>query len=221
MNWLKKEWLQLLVLAAPFCAAALLWDRLPDSIPLHWDVHWQHDGCAGKPLGTLLLPLISIGFFLLGLVLPLLDLRMRAYDEETKASIQRAVRAILLAGTALLSCVELSVLAIALNVRVNLFLVVQIGVSLLSLVIGNLMTKLRPNHFIGIRVPWTLRSREVWMKTHRLAGRLLVAAASGLVFFAFVVPPYFYLPCVFIPVLVLVLIVSVVYAYRISKDYPL
>ena len=215
--------MQLLVLATPFFAAALLWDRLPDRIPLHWDIHWQHDGFAGKPLGALLLPLLSVGFFLLGLVLPRLDPRMRGYDEETKASIQRAVRAILLAGTALLSCVELCVLAIALNVRVNLFLIVQIGVSLLFLVIGNLMTKLRPNHFIGIRVPWTLRSREVWMKTHRLAGRLLVAAASGLVLFAFVAPPYFYFYffCVFTPVLVLVLIVSVVYSYRMSKNYPL
>jgi uncharacterized membrane protein len=101
------------------------------------------------------------------------------------------------------------------TVAVNLFLVVQIGVSSLFLVIGNLMAKLRPNHFIGIRVPWTLRSREVWMKTHRLAGRLLVAAASGLIFLAFVVPPYFYFPCVFTPVLVLGLLLSVAYACQI------
>ncbi len=221
MNWLKREWLQLIVLAAPFCAAALLWDRLPDRIPIHWNVHWHVDGYGGKPLGTLFLPSMNVGIFGLGLLLPLLDPRMRGYDEETRGSILRALAAIMLAGTSLLCCFQLAILASALQMHVNLFLVVQAGAALLFLVIGNLFTKLRPNHFIGIRVPWTMRSREVWMKTHRLAGRLMVAAAAGLLVLAFVVRPELYLLCVFTPVLAVVLIASLVYAYRLSKNHPL
>lgn len=220
MNWLKREWLQLTVLAAPFCAAVLLWDRLPDRIPIHWNVYWQLDAYAGKLLGTLLLPAMNVGLFLLGLVLPPLDPRLRAYDEETRDSTLRALRAYLLAGTSFLCCFQLAILASALSMSVNFFLVVQVGAALVFLVGGNLLTKLRPNHLIGIRVSWTLNSREVWMKTHRFSGRLLVAAAFGLIILAFVAPPKFYLLAVFTPVLLLWAIVSTIYAYRLSKHCP-
>ena len=220
MNWLKRGWLQLIVLAAPFCAAALLWDRLPEVIPIHWNIYWQLDAYAGKPLGTLLLPPVNIGLFLLGFVLPPLDPRLRACDEETRASTLRALRALLLAGTSFLCCFQLAILASALGISVNIFLVVQVGAGLVVLVAGNLLTKLRPNHLIGVRVPWTLNSREVWMKTHRFSGRLLVAAAIGLIALAFVVPPKLYFLSVFFPFLLLVAIVPAVYAYRLSKHCP-
>jgi uncharacterized membrane protein len=117
-------------------------------------------------------------------------------------------------------CFQLAILASALGMSVNVFLVVQIGAALVFLVAGNLLTKLHPNHLIGIRVPWTLNSREVWMKTHRFAGRMLVAVALGLIILAFVVPPKFDLFSVFIPVLLVIAIVPVVYAYRFSKHRP-
>ncbi len=217
MNWLKREWLQLTVLAAPFCAAALLWDRLPDRIPIHWNLYWQLDAYAGKLLGTLLVPAMNVGLFLLGLVLPPLDPRLRAYDEETRDSTLRALQACLLAGTSFLCCFQLAILASALGGSINIFLIVQVGAALVFLVAGNLLTKVRPNHLIGFRVSWTLNSREVWMKTHRFAGRLLVVAALGLIILAFVVPPKFYMLAVFIPFLLLTAIVPVVYAYRLSK----
>ncbi|MFK7797472.1 MAG: SdpI family protein, partial [Aureispira sp.] len=48
---------------------------------------------------------------------------------------------------------------------------------LFMLLFGNYAGSIRPNYFIGIRTPWTLQSDEVWRKTHRLAGRLLIGAA--------------------------------------------
>jgi immunity protein, SdpI family len=44
------------------------------------------------------------------------------------------------------------------------------------------MGKLTKNFLIGIRTPWTLTSDEVWLRTHRLAGKLNVLA--GLALFA-------------------------------------
>ena len=38
------------------------------------------------------------------------------------------------------------------------------------------MGKIKDNFFIGIRTPWTLSSKEVWYKTHRLAGKLYVVS---------------------------------------------
>jgi uncharacterized membrane protein len=39
MNIPKKEWLQILILAAPFCVTALLWNQLPDRMPIHWGIN--------------------------------------------------------------------------------------------------------------------------------------------------------------------------------------
>lgn len=38
---------------------------------------------------------------------------------------------------------------------------------------GNLMYNLRPNMYLGIRTPWTLKNETVWRKTHRLGGVML------------------------------------------------
>jgi uncharacterized membrane protein len=54
-------------------------------------------------------------------------------------------------------------------------------VGLLLVILGNFMGKLTRNFFIGIRTPWTIASEEVWLRTHRLGGKLFVVA--GLVLF--------------------------------------
>lgn len=38
---------------------------------------------------------------------------------------------------------------------------------------GNLLYNVRPNLYLGIRTPWTLKNETVWRKTHRLGGILL------------------------------------------------
>ena len=55
------------------------------------------------------------------------------------------------------------------------------GMGVLFIVIGNLLGKVTRNFFVGIRTPWTLASEEVWYRTHRLAGKLFVAAGLFMV----------------------------------------
>jgi uncharacterized membrane protein len=37
---------------------------------------------------------------------------------------------------------------------------------------GNLLTKVKRNFYMGFRTPWTLASDTVWSMTHRMGGRL-------------------------------------------------
>ena len=53
---------------------------------------------------------------------------------------------------------------------------VCLGVSLLMVYLGNVMPKFRMNWFCGIKTPWTLSSKTVWTRTHRVAGRMFFAA---------------------------------------------
>jgi len=48
-------------------------------------------------------------------------------------------------------------------------------------VLGNFLGKVTKNFFVGIRTPWTLASDEVWLRTHRLAGKLAVLSGLGLI----------------------------------------
>ncbi len=64
-------------------------------------------------------------------------------------------------------------------------LVMDCGLGLLFLIIGNYMPKFRQNGVIGIRVKWTLENEENWAMTHRFAGKCLMIAGFSCIVFAF------------------------------------
>lgn len=47
------------------------------------------------------------------------------------------------------------------------------GVGVLLAVIGAGMGRVAPNPFVGVRTPWTYKSRLAWDRSNRLAGRLM------------------------------------------------
>ena len=56
------------------------------------------------------------------------------------------------------------------------------AMGVLFFVIGNFMSKIRPNWFCGVRTPWTLADENVWIQTHRLAAWVFVIVGlAGLV----------------------------------------
>lgn len=46
--------------------------------------------------------------------------------------------------------------------------------GLLLVVVGNLLPKLRPNKYVGIRLPWIMHDEARWAKTHRFSGFAMV-----------------------------------------------
>jgi uncharacterized membrane protein len=209
----RKEWLQCLILAAPFCAGAWLWDKLPERMPIHWGINGQVDGCSSKPVAALLLPCINLAVALLMVILPRLDPKFVRYDEETQASLRRTFSAMRLAVTLFLSITALGILATPLYPAFRTMQMIVPGSGILLIVFGNLMTKLRPNWFFGIRTPWTLESREVWIKTHRLGGKLMVAGGGCLFVFGCLLPMRQFIIWVVFPTVAVMSLVPIVYSY--------
>ena len=209
----KREWLQILILALPFCVAAALWNKLPDPMPNHWGINGQVDGYASKPVAALLLPCINLAFTALMLVLPRIDPKFARYDEETKASLRRTFAAMRLAVTLYLSSLALVVVVTPLYPAIRIPTVIGSGAGLLLMVLGNLMTKLRPNWFFGIRTRWTLESRDIWIKTHRLGGRLMMAGGVCILIFGLLLPMKLFVICVLLPAAAVMSIVPIVYSY--------
>jgi hypothetical protein len=56
--------------------------------------------------------------------------------------------------------------------------VVLFGLFLIA--IGDALPRTRPNYFVGIRTVRTLEDRELWMRLHRVAGYLAVAAGAAI-----------------------------------------
>ena len=46
------------------------------------------------------------------------------------------------------------------------------------LVGGNLLPKLRPNRYVGIRLPWIMHDEDRWARTHRFGGYVLVVCGA-------------------------------------------
>src|SRR5689334_2616279 len=77
---MKREWLLWIILLLPFLYIPFIWDKLPNSIPTHWNFQGEPDKYSSKTSATLFLPLLNIGLYLLLLVLPKIDPRKKNYN---------------------------------------------------------------------------------------------------------------------------------------------
>src|SRR3972149_7463597 len=63
----------LVMIMAAALAGVSLWNRLPGQMASHWNVNDQVDGYMSKFWGVFLMPLITLGMFLLFLLIPNID----------------------------------------------------------------------------------------------------------------------------------------------------
>lgn len=174
VNW-RTEVPQWLIIAAMFVAAAIVWPTVSGQIPVHWDAHGNANGYGGKFEGLLLLPLIALGLYILLLFLPRIDPGRANYTQFSGPFlVVRYAILMLLAGL-----YGITLLAVK-GYDFNTTRLVLGAIGILFIVLGNVLGKVRPNWFVGVRTPWTLSSKRSWVRTHRLAGWLFTLA--GLIF---------------------------------------
>jgi len=171
MNFkLKKEWPLLLIVALPLIAAILVYPKMPEQVPIHWNVQGVADGYGSRAFGTFFLPLLNIAMYALFLVLPKLDPKRANYEKFTSSylTIRYAFHLFfmgLFAATA----------AASLGYPVSVDRWIKIGAAVLVIVMGNVMGRVRHNYFVGFKYPWTLANEEVWKRTHQFGAKLMVA----------------------------------------------
>lgn len=109
--------------------------------------------------------------------------------------------------------IELVVVAAALGWALPADRLVLGVAGAMLVLIGNQLGKSRSMYLVGIRTPWTLASEAVWVRTHRLGGKLMVGA--GLVTVAAVLLPLSapLLPIVLLSAIGIAVLVPVVYSF--------
>jgi uncharacterized membrane protein len=92
--------------------------------------------------------------------------------------------------------------------------VITYALVLMLLILGNYMSSVRLNYFVGIRTPWTLNNEIVWKKTHRFAAKLWVfSSAAMLIALPFISAAL----VVFLAFVAVITIAPIVYSYLVFK----
>lgn len=175
-NWREELW-HWLFLAGMFLAAAIVWNQVPDRMPTHWNASGEVDGYGNRFVGLLLLPLTTLGLYVLLLVVPYLDPGKTNY--EGFRSVYRLIR---LTFMVYMTLIYAATLRSALGYPVDMARVISFLMGGMLVILGNSLGKIRPNWFVGVRTPWTLSSKLSWSKSHRLAGWLFVGAGLATCF---------------------------------------
>jgi uncharacterized membrane protein len=188
------QWLFVIILICiPFIYTAMIWNQLPEQVALHFGVDGKPDRYGAK--GGLLLPVILLMAVSLGVYL--LMKNIDKFDpKRAKQMSKETFNKFGLLIVFFMSGLSTYIVHSALTEETGNFLFVILGLFFAAL--GNLMHSVKPNYFVGIRVPWTLENEDNWRKTHQLAskiwfiGGLLMAATAlflpaGLSFYVFLV----------------------------------
>lgn len=203
-----------LVVLAPGIYLVCIWNKLPDSIPLHFDIKGNADRYGVKK--ELLMPVILLSvlsLFVYFICTNAYRLDPKRYAAENKSRLQRIGFAV----AVFLAALVCMIIYTSMNggSRFDISLVLG-GVGLLFAIIGNYMPNMKPNYFAGLRLPWTLEDADNWKKTHAFAGKLWFAGSLFLTALCLILPSTIAL-IIFFSVTLLMIIIPSVYSYRLYK----
>ena len=200
--------LSCIILVAPMIFGMIVWNKLPESMPIHWGVHGEVNGWSSKPFAVFVLPLLILAIHGICIFASRKDFRNKKQSPKVM-------------GLVLWICPLLSVMAnsltyaVALGKEINVLFVVSLTMGALFVLIGNYLPKCQQNRIVGIRIIWTLKNEANWNATHRFAGKVWVI--GGLLLMASSLLPYSILPWAMIALLVVFIGLPVLYSYRFHK----
>ena len=206
-------WIVILIALVPAGYLALVWNRLPETVPVHFGADMQPDKYGAKSelwLITSLLAVVSIGLYFLLNNLHRIDPKRRG--SPPSSSFGKLAMGLVVFMAAL----NIIIIASAQGaVEMQNFLFPLLG--LLFAFLGNYMNHIKPNYFAGIRLPWTLSSDENWRRTHRLAGKLWFVGGMLIAVISLLLPIKTVLP-IFIGIMVVLVAIPVYYSYKLFKQ---
>lgn len=199
------------IVLIPLVYLALVWDRLPEQVVVHFNLQGEADGWASKSSLILIVLGTTALLNLIMLALPHIDPKRKLTQMGSKYHQLRFILVVFMAA--------LSVFLIhhALNpdiARQNIHFLLIGG---LFIALGNYFQAVKPNYFIGIRTPWTLESEQVWRRTHRLGGILWIVGGILLIALA-LLPEWGMQQALYITVIALTVLIPVVYSFMIYRQ---
>ncbi len=167
----KYYWMAILLTVAAAIATVAVYAQLPPMVPTHWDINNHVNGYSPRSILFLIGPGMMAFVILLTSVLPWLSPKQFEID-----SFRDTYLYIMLLIVTLLAYAYAVILWEGTGHEMNVGRAIIGGVSLLFILLGNVMGKLRRNFYFGVRTPWALANERVWNATHRFAAKTFVVA---------------------------------------------
>ncbi len=204
---IKKEAVIWLILLLPFIYSFIVWNKIPDRVPTHFDINGEPDDYSSKTFALLLLPVMNIIIYFILFIVPRIDPRKKNY--AAFGSSYQNIRLLIHLFFVGVFIFITQTTSGGQPLKLNAFLS---GLLLFFALLGNYMRTVRSNFFVGIRTPWTLSNDIVWRKTHELGGKIWFYSGIVLAIVIFFLPQTAAVVVMFCGIFLMV-IIPVVYSY--------
>jgi uncharacterized membrane protein len=164
--------MDLVSLAALVLAVAVtlaVYDRLPDPMATHFDLHGTPNGWMPRPMGAWFMPVLGAGLWAFMRLAPrILPVAERKRVTDSSMALVAAIT------IAFLAAIHVLLLRVAIVPGASITEGVWLAMGALWIALGLVLPRLRRNAIVGVRTPWTLTSDENWARTQRVAGYAMV-----------------------------------------------
>jgi uncharacterized membrane protein len=205
--------LMLLIISIPLIYTGSVYSGLPQTIPIHFDMNGKPNGYGDKNMLwflVLFLSALSAGMYLLIKNLPKID------PKKTAGQSPELYNKIAIILVIFLCALNIAIVYASVNGSFNMNNILLPLLGLLFLVLGNYMHSIKPNYFVGFRLPWTLENEDNWRKTHQLVGKLWVAGGLAITISTLLLPAN--IGFIFFGAIMLIItIIPIVFSYRYFK----
>jgi uncharacterized membrane protein len=159
-----------LIMLIPVIYLAVTWKKIPQTVPMHFDLNGNVDRYGTKSgFLILVLSLTLVNAIVYLIITNIYKIDPKKYAAQNKDRMQRIAFSVSL----YLSAIWIMLIYEVAHNNVSMTMkFVFVAMGLLFALLGNNMYNIKPNYFAGLRLPWTLENEDNWKKTHRLAGRL-------------------------------------------------
>ena len=185
-----------LVCLLPLAVGILLWDKLPAQLPMNYGLNNERRMYAPKWVNVVLFPAL----------LAVLNIAVcSAMTAGIKESVGRKLSLFTVWLVPIISVTVGTFLIIKpLGLPFDVVNFISVLMSIIFIIAGNYIPKTKPNSRVGFRVAWTMNNEQVWQKTHRAGGFVLVIAGfAGFISSFFAWGKYVFIICllmvIFIP----------------------
>lgn len=210
---LLRNLIAIVILSLPFVYAIMIHDALPESIPTHFGINGEPDAYGDRD-AIYLGPAVLGG---VGLLVYFLINNLQAIDPKRYKSANTTI----FGKLAFFMVIFMSALGTFIvhasahpGTKVINSMFPLLGV--LFAVMGYFMPQIKPNYFVGLRLPWTLSSDANWEATHKIAGKWWLYGGILQTILGVMLPTEYALIAFFVITAIIVAVPSV-FSYRMFK----
>lgn len=154
-----------IILMLPIIIGILIWDKLPDSAPVHFNAKGEVDRFGSKMSTVCEIPVFMMIFQLITVF---------AMTVSDKNKISDRIFGIVLYFFPMMSVIAVCICyAKALDYAINPISIILLFLGVIFLIIGNYLPKVKQNYVLGVRMRTTFESKRNWDATNRFAGWMM------------------------------------------------